>query len=108
MLQRVLQGEVSAGFDGRTVTYGFGELGTLVPAHAATIHKRQGPEVPAVIIPVIRDVDPSTKTRYWFDASDSNPLAGGERSKPQACRHGDLKGSSPSSRPAFAAQSGRM
>jgi len=26
-------------FDGRTVTYGFGELDVLVPAYAATIHK---------------------------------------------------------------------
>jgi hypothetical protein len=34
------------------VTYGFGELDTLVPAYAATIHKSQGSEYPAVIIPV--------------------------------------------------------
>jgi hypothetical protein len=32
-------GELTANFDGRTVTYGFGELDTLVPAYAATIHK---------------------------------------------------------------------
>ena len=31
-----------ASFDGRSVTYGFGELDTLVPAYAATIHKSQG------------------------------------------------------------------
>jgi ATP-dependent exoDNAse (exonuclease V) alpha subunit len=30
--------------DGRTVTYGFGELNMLVPAYAATIHKSQGSE----------------------------------------------------------------
>ena len=36
-----------------TVTYGFGELDTLVPAYAATIHKSQGSEYPAVIIPVM-------------------------------------------------------
>ena len=33
------------------MTYGFGELDTLVPAYAATIHKSQGSEYPAVIIP---------------------------------------------------------
>ena len=33
--------------------YGFGELDTLVPAYAATIHKSQGSEYPAVIIPVL-------------------------------------------------------
>ena len=46
-------GELSASFDGRTATYGFGELDTLVPAYAATIHKSQGSEYPAVVIPVM-------------------------------------------------------
>jgi exodeoxyribonuclease V alpha subunit len=46
-------GEIIAGFDGRSVTYGFGELDTLVPAYAATIHKSQGSEYPAVVIPVL-------------------------------------------------------
>jgi exodeoxyribonuclease V alpha subunit len=36
-----------------TLTYGFGELDTLVPAYAATIHKSQGLEYPAVIIPLL-------------------------------------------------------
>ena len=36
------EGELSVSFDGRSVTYGFGELDTLVPAYAATIHKSQG------------------------------------------------------------------
>ena len=47
------EGELTAGFDGRAVTYGFGELDTLVPAYAATIHKSQGSEYPAVVIPVL-------------------------------------------------------
>jgi exodeoxyribonuclease V alpha subunit len=46
-------GELAANFDGRTVTYGFGELDTLVPAYAATIHKAQGSEYPAVVIPLM-------------------------------------------------------
>jgi exodeoxyribonuclease V alpha subunit len=46
-------GEMSVSFDGRAVTYGFGELDTLVPAYAATIHKSQGSEYPAVVIPVL-------------------------------------------------------
>jgi ABC transporter substrate binding protein len=41
-------GELTATFDGRSVTYGFGELDALVPAYAATIHKSQGSEYPAV------------------------------------------------------------
>ena len=39
-------GELVASFDGRSVAYGFGELDTLVPAYAATIHKSQGSEYP--------------------------------------------------------------
>ena len=46
-------GELSGVFDGKTVTYGFGELDALVPAYAATVHKSQGSEYPAVIIPVL-------------------------------------------------------
>ena len=46
-------GELTVSFDGRAVTYGFGELDTLVPAYAATIHKSQGSEYPAVVIPVM-------------------------------------------------------
>jgi exodeoxyribonuclease V alpha subunit len=46
-------GELVATSEGRSVTYGFGELDTLVPAYAATIHKSQGSEYPAVIIPVL-------------------------------------------------------
>jgi exodeoxyribonuclease V alpha subunit len=39
-------------FDDREVIYPFGELDTLVPAFATTIHKSQGSEYPAVVIPV--------------------------------------------------------
>jgi exodeoxyribonuclease V alpha subunit len=46
-------GELTASFDGRSVSYGFGELDTLVPAYAATIHKSQGSEYPTVVIPVV-------------------------------------------------------
>ena len=46
-------GELTASFDGRTVAYGFGELDTLVLAYAVTIHKSQGSEYPAVVIPVM-------------------------------------------------------
>ena len=48
-----LAGLHTASFDGRPVTYGFGELDALVPAYAASIHKSQGSEYPAVLIPVM-------------------------------------------------------
>ena len=46
-------GELIASFDGRPCRLRFGELDTLVPAYAVTIHKSQGSEYPAVIIPVL-------------------------------------------------------
>ena len=46
-------GELSVRFDGRLVSYLFGELDALVPAYATTIHKSQGSEYPAVVIPVV-------------------------------------------------------
>ncbi len=48
-----VEGELTVDFEGREVSYMFGELDTLVPAYAATIHKSQGSEYPAVVIPVM-------------------------------------------------------
>src|ERR671918_389409 len=45
-------GELLVEFDGREVAYGFGELDELVLAYATTIHKSQGSEYPAVVIPL--------------------------------------------------------
>ena len=47
------EGAVIVDFDGREVAYPYGELDTLVPAFATTIHKSQGSEYPAVVIPVV-------------------------------------------------------
>ena len=46
------ESEVSVEFDGREVIYGFGDLDELVLAYATTIHKSQGSEYPAVVIPL--------------------------------------------------------
>ncbi|MGU3362360.1 ATP-dependent RecD-like DNA helicase [Methylobacterium sp. M6A4_1b] len=44
---------VIVSFEGREVAYPYGELDTLVPAFATTIHKSQGSEYPAVVIPIV-------------------------------------------------------
>ena len=44
--------ELTVLFEGKPVVYGWGELDHLVPAYACTIHKSQGSEYPAVIIPL--------------------------------------------------------
>jgi exodeoxyribonuclease V alpha subunit len=43
---------VHVDFDGRSVRYAFGELDELGLAYATTIHKSQGSEYPAVVIPL--------------------------------------------------------
>jgi exodeoxyribonuclease V alpha subunit len=37
---------------GRLVNYDFGELDEIIPAYAISIHKSQGSEYPAVVIPL--------------------------------------------------------
>ena len=44
--------EVSVRFDQREVTYDYGELDELSLAYAITIHKSQGSEFPAVVLPL--------------------------------------------------------
>ena len=44
--------ELSIRFDDRLVVYDFGELDEVSLAYAVTIHKAQGSEFPAVVIPV--------------------------------------------------------
>ncbi len=46
-------GELRVRFDGRRVTYAIAELDALVPAYATTIHKSQGSEYPAVVLPIL-------------------------------------------------------
>ncbi len=40
------------GFDGRELVYEFGELDELALAYATSVHKAQGSEYPAVVIPL--------------------------------------------------------
>ena len=44
--------ELAVTFDGRAVTYPFGELDELVLCYATTIHKAQGSEYPVVVMPI--------------------------------------------------------
>ncbi len=45
--------EVLISIDGRAVVYDFSDLDEIVPAYAVSVHKSQGSEYPAVIIPIV-------------------------------------------------------
>jgi len=45
--------EVMINFDGRKVVYDFSDLDEIVPAYAVSVHKAQGSEYAAVIIPIV-------------------------------------------------------
>jgi exodeoxyribonuclease V alpha subunit len=47
-----IEGEMTIQFDSREVVYDFGELDEVALAYAITIHKSQGSEFPAVVIPL--------------------------------------------------------
>ena len=46
------EGEVTLEFDGRRVIYDIGDMDEVIHAYALTIHKSQGSEYPAVVIPL--------------------------------------------------------
>jgi hypothetical protein len=52
-IARELGNDLAINIDGREVIYPFGELDEIVLAFATTIHKSQGSEYPAVVIPVV-------------------------------------------------------
>jgi exodeoxyribonuclease V alpha subunit len=55
-------------FDGRAVMYGFGELDEVALAYATTIHKSQGSEYPAVIIPLTTQHYPMLQRNLLYTA----------------------------------------
>ena len=55
-------------FDGRPVTYGFGELDEVVLAYATSIHKSQGSEYPAVVIPLTTQHYPMLQRNLLYTA----------------------------------------
>ena len=48
-------GELTARFHGEEHAYALGDLDALVPAYAMTVHKSQGSEYPAVVIPMLSE-----------------------------------------------------
>ncbi|MDO9714136.1 SF1B family DNA helicase RecD2 [Paracraurococcus lichenis] len=62
------EGELVVDFDGREIGYGFDELDELVLAYATTVHKSQGSEYPAVVIPVTTQHYPMLQRNLIYTA----------------------------------------
>jgi exodeoxyribonuclease V alpha subunit len=62
------ESELTVDFDGREVIYGFTELDELVLAYATTIHKSQGSEYPAVVIPLTTQHYPMLQRNLLYTA----------------------------------------
>ena len=70
---RVVSVDVEAGalvvdVDGREIAYDAGELDRLVLAYATTIHKAQGSEYPAVVVPLTTEHYPMLQRRLIYTA----------------------------------------
>jgi len=73
------EGELAANFDGREITYSFGELDELVLAYATTMHKSQGSEYPAVIIPLTTQHYPMLQRNLVYTGVTRAAAPGGAR-----------------------------
>ena len=64
----VEEGTLTVDFEGREVSYVFGELDLLQPAYAITVHKSQDSEYPAVVIPISSQHYPMLQRNLLYTA----------------------------------------
>ena len=62
------EAELRVSFDGRDVSYGLDDLDSLVLAYAATVHKAQGSEYPAVVLPLTMQHYPMLRRNLLYTA----------------------------------------
>jgi len=62
------EAELVVNFDGREVVYSFGQLDEVALAYATTIHKSQGSEYPAVVIPITTQHYPMLQRNLVYTA----------------------------------------
>lgn len=58
--------ELKIDFEGKVALYDFGELDEIVLAYATTIHKAQGSEYPAIVIPLTMQHYPMLKRNLIY------------------------------------------
>jgi exodeoxyribonuclease V alpha subunit len=89
----VEEGEVVVAFEGREVAYDVGELDALVLAYATTVHKSQGSEYPAVVLPLTTQHFPMLKRNLVYTGVTRGKrlvvVVGQRRALARAVRGGD-------------------
>jgi len=82
-------------FEERDVEYGFDELGQLSLAYAVTVHKAQGSEFPAVVLPLVMQHYPMLERNLLYTAITRARrlavLVGDERALAAAVRSNDTR-----------------
>lgn len=62
------EGTLIVTYDGEDVSYDFSELDELLPAYATSVHRSQGSEYPAVIVPVLTQHYPMLQRNLIYTA----------------------------------------
>ena len=78
---------VTVDFEGRPVAYELSELDELSLAYAITVHKSQGSEFPAVVMPLTTPALHAARTEPRLYRGDAGEAPGGARGRAAGARH---------------------
>ena len=83
------EGVVTVDFEGRLVTYELGELDEVSLAYTATVHKSQGSEYPAVVIPLATQHYPMLERNLLYTGVTRGKQPGGAHWAGKGAAHRD-------------------
>ena len=83
--------EVIIDFDGRRVPYDYADLDEVVLAYAISIHKSQGSEYPAVVMPILTPALCTAAAKSDLHSCYQRQEIGGYSGHQKGLGHGDQK-----------------
>ena len=78
---------IEVNYDGRIVDYEALEMNELTLAYAISVHKSQGSEYPAVIVPIMTHHYPLLQRNLLYTAITRGEKAGGDRRNKKGASH---------------------
>ena len=81
--------QMTVTFDGRDVAYEFSDLDEIVLAYAVSVHKSQGSEYPAVVIPILTQHYILLQRNFDLHGHNQRPESGGNGRDPESAGHGN-------------------